>query len=106
MLIQVAGVHKMQELIPILTSGITHVGLPLGPGVREQDLRLTFSDALVEHISTEGFDQQYGARHLQRTIEQTVVGELAHELLDRPDLEGSTLLVDYAEGELRFRRPS
>jgi len=75
-------------------------------GMREQDLQLTFSDALVEHISTEGFDAQYGARHLQRTIEQTVVGELANELLDRPDLEGSTLLVDYADGNLRFYHTS
>jgi len=75
-------------------------------GLREKGLRLTFSPALIEHIATEGFDPQYGARHLQRTIEQEVVGELANELLERPDLEEETLLVDYEEDELRVRRPS
>lgn len=74
--------------------------------MREQDLQLTFSNVLIEHISTGSFDEQYGARHLQRTIEQTVVGELAHELLDCPDLEESILLIDYADGDLHFRRTS
>jgi phosphoribosylanthranilate isomerase len=40
MFIQIAGVHDMPELTPLLSLDITHVALPLGPGVREQDLSL------------------------------------------------------------------
>ncbi len=37
-MIQVAGVKDMQEVNLLADSGVTHVGLPIGPGVREEDL--------------------------------------------------------------------
>ncbi|MFP4167651.1 MAG: phosphoribosylanthranilate isomerase [Desulfonatronovibrionaceae bacterium] len=40
MFVQVAGAHDLQEVKSVVSIGITHLALPLGPGVREQDVSL------------------------------------------------------------------
>ncbi|WLQ14426.1 AAA family ATPase [Hahella aquimaris] len=51
--------------------------------IREQKLNLSFSDDLVAHIAQAGFSELYGARPIQRAIEQRVVAELASFLVTR-----------------------
>ena len=71
-------------------------------GLREKNLRLTFDTSLVEHVATEGFDAQYGARPVQRLIEQQVVGRLATVLLNHPGWTDSVLHGIYREGAIDF----
>lgn len=63
-------------------------------GFQRWGLRLEWSDALVEHLAEKGFDAQYGARPLQRTIESMVVTPLARYLLDQTELRNATLKLD------------
>ncbi|OQY43568.1 MAG: hypothetical protein B6247_31535, partial [Candidatus Parabeggiatoa sp. nov. 2] len=42
-------------------------------GFQERGLNLTFGPKLVDHLAQKGFDPEYGARPLQRTIERLVV---------------------------------
>ncbi|MFN0084539.1 MAG: AAA family ATPase [Blastocatellia bacterium] len=63
-------------------------------GLRKNNLELAFADGLVEHLIRMGFDQRYGARPLQRTIESLVVAPLAKYLLDHPRLKNLTLSLD------------
>ena len=60
-------------------------------GLARRGLTLTFDDALVDHLVQVGFDPRYGARPLQRAIEDSVVTPLAHWLVEHPG-EGSTRL--------------
>jgi ATP-dependent Clp protease ATP-binding subunit ClpC len=71
-------------------------------GIVKKHLTLTFTDALVEHISTIGFDARYGARPLQRAVEQHLVAPLSKWLLEKNHLENVTIELDYQE-KLRFR---
>jgi len=64
---------------------------------------MVYSDALVEHIATEGYDQSYGARPLRRAIQTKVEDELAEEILRGHFKEGDKLVVDFAEEKVVLR---
>ena len=76
-------------------------------GLVRANLRLRWSETLVEHLAREGFDVRYGARPLQRTLETRLVTPLARFLLDHPDLGDTTLAVDLAlDGTISFASSS
>lgn len=77
--------------------------LPLREGFSKRGLTLQFSEPLVAHLVQIGFDARYGARPLQRAIEQIVVNPLARWLLEYPEAAATTLLVDYEDGQVRVR---
>lgn len=64
-------------------------------GFTARNLRLTWSDALVDHLAREGFDSHYGARPLQRTIEKEVVAPLARYLVENPTLRDRDIRLDF-----------
>ncbi|OAD23356.1 ATP-dependent Clp protease, ATP-binding subunit clpA, partial [Candidatus Thiomargarita nelsonii] len=66
-------------------------------GFQERGLNLTFTPKLVEHLAQVGFEPEYGARPLQRTIERLVVAKLAEFLLQHLEVRDVELLVDWGE---------
>lgn len=68
------------------------------PGITQRQLKLVFSEQLVKYLADIGFDERYGARHLQRTIDQVVSAAIAQWLLLHPNAQGKTLQVDYDNG--------
>jgi len=68
-------------------------------GFTKRNLQLHFSENLINHLANIGFDKRYGARPLQRAIEQTLVNPMAHWLLNHPKVEGQAMELDFA-GEL------
>jgi ATP-dependent Clp protease ATP-binding subunit ClpC len=60
-------------------------------GLVKAGLRLTWTAYLVEHLATAGFDARYGARPLQRVIEQLVIAPLSHWLLENPEVRDRTI---------------
>lgn len=69
-------------------------------GLQRNNLRLVWSEELIERLIAAGFDQRYGARPLQRTIETMVVAPLAKHLLANPDLKNTTLRISAGEDGL------
>ena len=67
-------------------------------GFTKKSIKLQFSERLIDYLVTIGFDERYGARPMQRAIEQGVIGPLALWLLENPDTTNHTLLVDYEGG--------
>lgn len=63
-------------------------------GLRKNNLKLACAEELIEHLIRAGFDQRYGARPLQRTIESLIVAPLAKYLLAHPSLKNRTLSLD------------
>jgi len=64
-------------------------------GFQERNLKLKFSEKLIEYLAKTGFDAEYGARPLQRTIEKVVVAKLAEFLLQNLELKNVELSVDW-----------
>ncbi|HMN89523.1 MAG TPA: AAA family ATPase [Saprospiraceae bacterium] len=64
-------------------------------GFVKRHLHLNFSEALIEHIVHAGFDQRYGARPLQRAIEQLIIHPVAQWLLSQANPDNCSIYIDY-----------
>jgi len=69
-------------------------------GFEKRQLRLVFHDDLQAYLANIGFDERYGARPLQRAIEQEVVAPMAKWLIEHPDVQHRTLYINRVQGEL------
>jgi ATP-dependent Clp protease ATP-binding subunit ClpB len=70
----------------------------------EKDLALEVSDAALDAIAVAGYDPTFGARPLKRVIQQQIQNPLATEILRGTFSEGTTVRVDYRDGEFVFER--
>lgn len=69
-------------------------------GVAKYGIRLRYSDRLIDYLSDVGFDERYGARPLQRALEDHIVHPLSRWLLKNFSEEPRTLELDFVEGKL------
>jgi len=61
--------------------------------LKEQDISFTLTDKAVEKISDEGFDPEYGARPLRRSIQRNIEDLLSEELLKGTISKGNNIKV-------------
>lgn len=64
-------------------------------GLAQRHVKTRFGDTLVEHLVEQGFDPQYGARPLQRTIEHQVVSRLSRFLIEKRETKRGWLEIDF-----------
>ena len=69
-------------------------------GFHKRGIRLEFSENLEHYLAQTGFDERYGARPLQRTLEYEIIAPLAKWLLEHPNTNHTTLRLDREEGQL------
>ncbi|MEU3930894.1 ATP-dependent Clp protease ATP-binding subunit [Streptomyces sp. NPDC029044] len=74
--------------------------------VQGKGVTVTFTDRAVEWLADRGYQPEYGARPLRRTIQREVDNELSRLLLDGRVKEGGRVTVDTADGHLTFQTPS
>ncbi|MFF4037239.1 ATP-dependent Clp protease ATP-binding subunit [Streptomyces sp. NPDC001816] len=68
-----------------------------------QSVAVEFTDAAVDWIAERGYQPEYGARPLRRTIQREVDNQLSRLLLDGTIAPGSRVTVDVRDGLLDFR---
>ncbi|MFC8571176.1 ATP-dependent Clp protease ATP-binding subunit [Streptomyces sp. NPDC057245] len=73
--------------------------------VQAQGITVDFTDAAVDWLAERGYQPEYGARPLRRTIQREVDNELSRLLLDGRVAEGGRVTVDVEDGRLAFRTP-
>ncbi|EPJ34703.1 putative ATP-dependent Clp protease ATP-binding subunit ClpC [Streptomyces afghaniensis 772] len=71
--------------------------------VQSKGISVTFTDRAVEWLAEHGYQPEYGARPLRRTIQREVENELSRLLLDSRVEEGGQVTVDVEDGRLSFR---
>jgi ATP-dependent Clp protease ATP-binding subunit ClpB len=69
--------------------------------VEQRDIELTLSDSAKAYIAEAGFDPVYGARPLKRALYEIVEDRLAELILESKVIEGSKVLFDIEEGEIK-----
>ncbi len=77
-------------------------------GFVKRKLDLHFTERMIQKLADTGFDERYGARPLQRAIEQNVTNPMANWLLENPTVANSRLTIDYENGiqiSLNEQRP-
>ncbi|MBI4486213.1 MAG: ATP-dependent chaperone ClpB, partial [Acidobacteria bacterium] len=75
--------------------------------LEERKIHVQLSASAKEQLVREGYDPNYGARPLKRTIQRRVLDPLAIRVLEGDFLEGDTVVVDAGAGAdgLTFTKP-
>ncbi|SNX64940.1 ATP-dependent Clp protease ATP-binding subunit ClpC [Streptomyces sp. TLI_55] len=68
-----------------------------------QGITVDFTETAVDWLSRKGYQPEYGARPLRRTIQREVDNQLSRLLLDGRVGEGDRVTVDVDDGQLAFR---
>jgi ATP-dependent Clp protease ATP-binding subunit ClpB len=79
----------LRQIVDIQLGNVTKM-------LKDRKLHLEVTQAAKDLIVAEGFDPQYGARPMRRTIQRLIQDPLALKLLHGEFLEGDTVLVDKA----------
>ena len=70
--------------------------------MRAQQIEVEFTDEAVRLLAREGFDPEFGARPLRRTIQRRVENELSRMVLSGGVEPGDRVVVDVAGEDLEF----
>ncbi|WP_347861745.1 ATP-dependent protease ATP-binding subunit ClpC [Salimicrobium sp. PL1-032A] len=62
--------------------------------LKEQEIDFTLTDKAISHIAEEGFDPEYGARPLRRSLQKNVEDLLSEELLKESISKGQKVIID------------
>ena len=73
--------------------------------LKAQDIHMTATDEVIDHLSDEGFDPQFGARPIKRLIQKNVLNELSKQILSGKVKRGQDIVLDIFDGEYAFRKP-
>ncbi len=68
--------------------------------LREKEITIEVSKALLDYLGEKGFDPVFGARPLRRVIQNEVEDRLSDALLEGEFSEGATIRLDYVDGEV------
>jgi len=66
----------------------------------EKRIRLDVTEPARELLAAEGFDAEYGARPLRRTVQRLVENPIARSILRGEFRDGDTVVVDVQDGKL------
>ena len=67
-----------------------------------QDITLQFEPAAVDWIADHGYQPEFGARPMRRTIQREVDNRLSRMLLDGQIMPGQKVTVSVRDGHLAF----
>ncbi|MDQ0508060.1 ATP-dependent Clp protease ATP-binding subunit ClpC [Peptoniphilus ivorii] len=70
--------------------------------LEDNEIHIHFTDAVVDYIGDEGFDEEYGARPLVRSIRKNIEDRLADEILLGHVQKDHEIFVDAKDGKLVF----
>lgn len=71
--------------------------------LEKQHITLDATDHAIEFLTERGFDPQYGARPVKRTLQKEVLNNLSKEILSGKIKTDSIILIDSFENKIVFR---
>ncbi|WP_342475485.1 ATP-dependent protease ATP-binding subunit ClpC [Weizmannia sp. FSL K6-0777] len=81
---------------------VTLMAKELSDRLKEHHIELVLTDAAKEKVAEKGYDPEYGARPLRRSIQKNIEDRLSEEMLKGNIKEGQKVLVDVKDGEFTF----
>ena len=72
--------------------------------LKKRDINLEVTESTKEFIANQGFDPEYGARPLERTIRKMIEDQLAEEILRGSISKDEKIIVDYDGEKLDFKK--
>lgn len=71
--------------------------------LKAQGITLEATDEAISHLAEAGYDPQFGARPVKRTVQDLVLNPLSKDLIGGNVVAEDVILLDAFEGELAFR---
>ncbi|WP_414042126.1 ATP-dependent Clp protease ATP-binding subunit [Macrococcus animalis] len=84
--------EQLKEIVTFMVNGLTK-------RLKEQDIFITLTEAAKEKVADDGYDPEYGARPLTRSIQKNIEDKLSEELLKGEELAGHEVTIDFKDGE-------
>ncbi len=75
----------------------------LSARLKDRNIILNISDAAMDKLLDEGYNDMYGARPLKRIVQKRIEDRLSDEILANHILAGETVTVDVKDDEFVFR---
>ena len=67
--------------------------------LKNSDLEIVLSDEAKQYLATEGYNKEFGARPLRRSIQRLLEDPLSEELLQGKYKAGSTIIISLNKEE-------
>ena len=77
---------------------------PVNGGVRQARLRVELDESAKELILAEGFCKEYGARNLERVVDQMLGTLIAEALLSGKITTSGKIRLEAKDGQIRFQQ--
>jgi len=71
---------------------------------KERHVKIIVSDSVKEFLVKEGFDPEFGARPIKRTLRKYIEDPLSEEILKGNFKENDEILIDFEDGEIVFKK--
>lgn len=88
--------ENLREIVNLMTKQLVE-------RLKEQDIDLELTEAALEKVAKEGYDPEYGARPLRRSLQKHVEDRLSEELLKGTALSGQRMIFDVEDDEFIVR---
>jgi len=91
---------KLPEIVKIVD---IQFGI-LGKRLSEKKITISLTQKARDFVAKAGYDPQFGARPIKRTIQHRILDPLAMKILNKEFNEGDTVEVDVKKDEISFRK--
>ncbi|MDE0582906.1 ATP-dependent Clp protease ATP-binding subunit [Planococcus sp. A6] len=88
--------NDLRKIVELMTQQLTD-------RLKEQDIDLELTEAALDKIAKEGYDPEYGARPLRRSLQKHVEDRLSEELLKGTAIAGQKIVFDVQGDEFIVR---
>ncbi|TQD39309.1 ATP-dependent chaperone ClpB [Haloflavibacter putidus] len=88
--------ENIKEIVGLQLKGVSRM-------LAEQNITIDATEEANAVLSQKGFDPQFGARPVKRTIQKEVLNKLSKEILSGKISADSIILIDAFDGEIVFR---
>lgn len=68
----------------------------------KMNIKISFTDNAISEIADKGFDENYGARPLRRTIQNEIEDPLSEQMLEGKVKDGAVVTCDFSDGQFTF----
>ena len=69
-----------------------------------RDVEVSVTQSAKDYIVSEGYDAEYGARPLRRTLQRLVEDKLSEKIIRAEIASGDKIEIDYKDGALVFEK--
>lgn len=87
--------EDIRKIVDIMIEGVAK-------NLQDRDVEIEVSDGAKDYLAKEGYDPDYGARPLRRTIQQKIEDSLSEMILDGKLKLGQKVSIDFKDEKLIF----